>query len=223
MAYDQIVLIPGGGAEGTGAREILDLLAHPEAAGVTANDPRWRGWTSSSYSVAGPVIDTITEATVGYGERAEVLQEIDRMLAGIQVPIPEVVPVFIAPARRRGWTRLTKDYRRRLEGRGITRERWEAGADLRSARGHAPRAPRGAADLDVTMRYLSGPRGRGPSEQRILREFNQLRRPGWIPAGMSDDVVAALSQLRSPPSRWSAVRFVPAPDGEPWAMIVSFK
>ena len=77
MAYDQVILIPGGGAPGTGAREVIDLFTHPESMGVDPTDPRWRGWTSSNVSVAKPVVE---EPRTGYGERAEVLQQIDRML-----------------------------------------------------------------------------------------------------------------------------------------------
>lgn len=226
MAYDQVILIPGGGGPGTGAREVLDLFNHPESSGVPAGDPRWRGWTTATLEVASREAP-IGEARTGYDVEANVAQAINDLNAGLAVPTitRDRVPQSTGQQKRRtGWRRLSKGYRTRLERRGISQADWQAGADLRAARGHAPPVPRGAADFAVTMRYLSGPQGRGPDEQRALRAFNTAAlRPGWIPGGLSDDVVAALSQLRGTPSRWSGVQFVPAPDGEPWAMIVSFR
>jgi hypothetical protein len=74
--YDQVILIPGGGAPGTGAREVLDLFYHPESSGVVGNDPRWRGWTSGRVGVAEP----LPEPTTGYGERSDVLRRIEELL-----------------------------------------------------------------------------------------------------------------------------------------------
>ena len=122
-------------------------------------------------------------------------------------------------AGRSGWSRLTPAYRGRLERRGISRGAWESGADLRVARGHTPQRPRGAAPEPVTRAAVAGGR-LDDAQQRILRAF---RGPGWIPEGTSDDVRAALSQLRGQPSSWAGVRFVPAPRGEPWAMVVTPK
>jgi len=223
VAYDQLILIPGGGAEGTGAREVLDLFQHPEAHGVRADDPRWRGWTTSGVSVAEPRVDPVTEATVGYDVKSGERKAIDALLDDTQIPAIErnvVVQSTGQAKRRKGWSKLSKGYRQRLGRRGIKREQWEAGFDLRAARGHAPRPPRGAADLTLTMRAVTRPEALSGAERTAL---SRLVRPGWIPEGLSDEVVAALSQLRGTPSRWSAARFVPAPAGEPWAMIVSFR
>ena len=75
-AYDQVILIPGGGAAGTGAREVLDLFYHPESAGVPVGSARWRGWASEHATVATPM----GEAGGGYDVRSETLQAIDRLL-----------------------------------------------------------------------------------------------------------------------------------------------
>ena len=74
-AYDQIVLIPGGGGPGTGAREVLDLFFHPEASGVSGATPGWGAEVSGRG-------EALSEPSVGYGERSEVLQRIDELLAG---------------------------------------------------------------------------------------------------------------------------------------------
>jgi hypothetical protein len=220
VAYDQVILIPGGGGLGGGARDVLDLFNYPESWGVAPDDPRWRGWTTGRMSIA----QRITEASVGYDVEPGVTAAIEQLSRGEGEVVLERVVSTGQAKRRTGWTRLTKDYRRRLEGRGISRQDWESGADLRAARGHAPRPPRGAADYEITMRYLTDVQSRADAVQRTLREFNTAaRRPGWIPGGLSDDIVAALSQLRGTPSRWAAVRFVPAPNLEPWAMIVTFR
>jgi len=124
------------------------------------------------------------------------------------------------PTRRVGWSRLKSDYRRRLEASGISRSSWENGADLRAARGHVPAPPRGAAPIDIVERVVAG-EGE-PADLRELGVWNESRRPAWIPAGMTDDVAAALSQL-PPPKDWSEVKFYPASGGEPWRMVVERK
>lgn len=220
MAYDQVILIPGGGALGTGAREVIDLFSHPELHGVKPDDRRWRGWTSGRTTVAGP----LAEPSVGYDIPRNVERAIERLSRGEgEVTIERVVTAGQGTPRK-GWTKLSKPYRDRLERRGITRAGWESGADLRAARGHTPTPPRGAADYEITMRYLTSVEDRTPERQAALKAFNQEgTRPGWIPGGLSDDVVAALSQLRGTPAAWSGVVLVPAPSGEPWAMVVSYR
>ena len=74
--YDQVVLIPGGGAPGTGAREVLDLFSHPESAGVDPSDRRWQGWVSGNVRVA----ERLAEPSVGYGERADVMHQVEILL-----------------------------------------------------------------------------------------------------------------------------------------------
>ena len=122
------------------------------------------------------------------------------------------------PGRRTGWSKLSKPYRARLERQGITRSYWESGGDLRVARGHKPKRPSTAAPFEATMRMVSGA-GTEADQQRLA----QFRGPAWLPESLSYDVRAALSQLRGNPSTWAAVRFVPAPDGEPWGMVVTPK
>lgn len=124
------------------------------------------------------------------------------------------------PSRRVGWSRLKAPYRRRLEAKGISRSAWENGVDLRAARGHTPAPPRGAAPKEIVERVVSG-EGE-PADLRDLGRWNETMRPRWIPAGMTDDVAAALSQL-PPPKMWSDVVFYPASGGEPWRMVVNMK
>ena len=108
------------------------------------------------------------------------------------------------PGRRVGYSRLSKSYRARID-RTVGREAWEAGADLRAARGHVPE------------RVVSG----GGTDEDF-RELGTWTRPGWIPKTMREDVAGALSQLPNP-SRWSHVSFYAAPDGAPWRMVVEMK
>jgi hypothetical protein len=120
------------------------------------------------------------------------------------------------PGRRVGYSRLSKSYRARID-RTVGREAWEAGADLRVARGHVPKPPTTAAPVEVVERIVGG---QGTDED--FREIGLWNRPGWIPKTMREDVAGALSLLPSP-SRWSRVKFYAAPDGEPWRMVVEMK
>ena len=120
------------------------------------------------------------------------------------------------PGRRVGYRSLSKSYRERID-RTVGRKAWEAGADLRKARGHVPEPPKTAAPTDVVERVVSG--AGTPTD---FRELGLWNRPGWIPATMRDDVAGALSQLPNP-SRWSHVSFYAAPDGAPWRMVVEMK
>jgi len=78
--YDQVILIPGGGAPGTGARAILDLFFHPESAGVPHDAPQWRGFSTSQLDVAERPSGQPEEPSTGYGERSDVLAQIEAML-----------------------------------------------------------------------------------------------------------------------------------------------
>lgn len=123
------------------------------------------------------------------------------------------------PGRRVGFSRLSANYRRRIE-RTVGRSAWEAGVDLRAARGKKPAPPVGAAPPEITQRVIEG---RGTeADIRELGVWQATGRPRWIPAAMRDDVAAALSQLPNP-SKWSEVTFLAAPDGAPWTMIVTPK
>jgi hypothetical protein len=120
--------------------------------------------------------------------------------------------------RRRGWSKLSASYRRRLARSGITRQEWEAGADLRAARGHRPKPPSYAAPVDAVDRWVHN-KGTNADED-ALRAWREASGPDWIPGEwwVSIDVAGALSQL-PPPSTWSHVDFYPAA-GEPWRMVV---
>lgn len=125
-----------------------------------------------------------------------------------------------SPGRRVGWSKLTADYRGRIERAGITRSQWEAGADLRAARGKAPAPPAYAAPEELRTDLISG--------QATMHELERARdwtesalAPAWT-AGLDADVAVALSELPRP-SRWADVIFTPAADGEPWTMHVVMK
>lgn len=123
-------------------------------------------------------------------------------------------------ARRSGWSNLSASYRRRLKGAGITREQWIRGADLRKARGHAPR-PRGAAPAEIAER--AGRSQMAGDDQARIERWRSREAPDWLsrqaqPA-MSSDVAAVLSQIGIPPERWSTVIFQPHDDGT-WGMTV---
>ena len=120
------------------------------------------------------------------------------------------------PGRRVGFSRLSASYRRRIE-RTVGRDAWEAGADLRAARGKTPKPPPTAAPTKIVERVVGG--GGTPED---FRELGTWTRPGWIPKTMREDVAAALSQL-PPPSRWSHVSFHATADGAPWRMVVEMK
>lgn len=125
---------------------------------------------------------------------------------------------------RFGWASLKKPYRDRLAGRGITQRMWEDGADLRTARGHTDEvrrsAPKRSAPKQLTERLVSGEAS--ARDIREIRQWSRTSRPAWIPAGIRDDVAAALSQLPAPQS-WSSVTLYPVGDGQPWVMRVEFK
>lgn len=118
---------------------------------------------------------------------------------------------------RFGWRKLSKSYRARLERQGISQRAWEDGADLRKARGKAPKPRPTAPSPDLISRIV-----RTPTEKDLAELRAMFVRPAWIPRDMSTDVAAALSLLPDP-SRWKSVQFIPRPDGEPWTMIVQLK
>ena len=117
---------------------------------------------------------------------------------------------------RYGWRNLSQPYRARLERQGISQRSWEDGADLRKARGKAPKPQPGAATPELAQALATAP------TEAELSAAARLTRPSWIPAYISSDVAAVLSQL-PPYSRWSNVYFEPQPDGAPWRMTVELK
>lgn len=116
--------------------------------------------------------------------------------------------------RRVGWGQLSASYRRRLTGSGITREEWEAGVDLRKARGHTPAPP----IYEAPVQILGGSGGR--DDLRAVREWAESNlAPRWT-HGLDPDVAAALSQIPWPPDQWRDVVLTPRADGEAWSMRV---
>lgn len=101
-----------------------------------------------------------------------------------------------------------------MAGAGITRTEWQAGVDLRGARGHTPAPPRYEAPAQI----LGGSGGR--DDVRAVREWlDRGLAPRWA-QGLDPDVAAALSQIPWPPSEWGDVILTPRADGEPWTMRV---
>ena len=110
--------------------------------------------------------------------------------------------------RRRDWDALSPTYRKRLSGAGVTRTQYEAGADLRKARGKAPakiatRSPKGSATKRGTGRTASGG-GRRVSTfpntpRRTVRDWDNLSdayRKRLIGAGVTRDQYLAGADLR---------------------------
>jgi hypothetical protein len=126
-------------------------------------------------------------------------------------------------ARRTGWAKLSKSYKARLVRSGVTREQWQKGADLRTARGHKAAPPSTAAPITPTMAMTTGVGTN--ADQRRLSSWRRNRAPSWLPSAqlfMADDVAAALSQLRNP-KHWAKVDFYPQSDSQPWRMTVTYK
>ena len=124
-------------------------------------------------------------------------------------------------AKARNWNSLTPDYRRRLERNGLTKSKYEGGADLRAARGHAPR---GSQKLDRDQAALLNRAIRAEATpQEINRLEKILLRPSWLPDNVKvrPEVLGALSKLPNP-KNWKHVYIVPAENG-PWTMTVYTK
>jgi hypothetical protein len=110
--------------------------------------------------------------------------------------------------RQRDWEALSPTYRKRLSGAGVTRAQYEAGADLRKARGKAPattatRSPKGSATKRGTGRNASGGgrrvRTSPTTPRRTVREWNALSdayRKRLIGAGITRDQYVAGADLR---------------------------
>ncbi len=124
--------------------------------------------------------------------------------------------------RRTGWSKLTADYRRRLERTGITRRQWERGADLRSSRGHRPPPTLRPNVADAYAASIA--RNATEDQVSVLRSAVV---PWWVPKGLAYDVRVAFAQFRQPPSQWRPgpngepkVTLLPRANGDPWTVTV---
>jgi hypothetical protein len=133
----------------------------------------------------------------------------------------------VARSRRadsgRTWSSLSPGYRARLKsalGEGA-REKWLAGADLRSARSHKPAPPVGAAPRAVTERVVAGEGSMG--DLQVLRDWQAANPRGYYYSDMDYELAAVLSQIRTPPEDWAHVHIVPRPNSEPWTVTVTPK
>ena len=124
-------------------------------------------------------------------------------------------------AKARNWNSLTPSYKKRLERSGLTKSKYESGADLRAARGHALR---GSQTLDKEQKALLDRAIRADATpQEINRLEKVLLRPSWLPNSVKvrPEVLGALSKLPNP-KNWKHVYIVPAESG-PWTMTVYTK
>ena len=124
-------------------------------------------------------------------------------------------------AKTRNWNSLTPAYRKRLERSGLTKSKYESGADLRAARGHAPR---GSQNLDRDQLALLNRAIRAEATpQEINRLEKILLRPSWLPNSVKvrPEVLGALNKLPNP-KNWKHVYITPAEKG-PWTMTVFTK
>ncbi len=124
-------------------------------------------------------------------------------------------------AKSRNWNALTPAYKKRLERSGLTKSKYESGADLRAARGHAPR---GSQTLDREQKALLNRAIRAEATpQEINRLEKILLRPAWLPKSVEvrPEVLGALSKLPNP-KNWKHVYIVPSERG-PWTMTVYTK
>ena len=124
-------------------------------------------------------------------------------------------------AKARNWNSLTPAYKKRLERSGLNKSKYESGADLRAARGHAPR---GSQILDKEQKALLDRAIRAEATpQEINRLEKILLRPSWLPNSVKvrPEVLGALSKLPNP-KNWKHVYIVPAESG-PWTMTVYTK
>ena len=120
--------------------------------------------------------------------------------------------------RRVGWSKLKKGTRERYTAAGISRADWEAGADLRKARGHTPPPPPWMAPAEITQRVIGGRGTTGDLE--ALKTWASSAMAPWWTYGMDPDVKAALSLIPFPQRQWADVILTPAADDAPWTMRV---
>ena len=123
--------------------------------------------------------------------------------------------------KARNWNSLTPAYRKRLERSGLSKAKYESGADLRAARGHAPR---GSQSLDRDQMSLLNRAIRAEATpQEINRLEKILLRPKWLPSDVKvrPEVLGALNKLPDA-KNWKHVYIVPAEKGV-WTMTVYTK
>jgi len=123
-------------------------------------------------------------------------------------------------ARPRNWEGLSPTYRRRLEGAGITRASYEAGANLSKARGH--RLPSGAPNKALRAAAATGQFE--PGQRAELQAWRRSRAPKWL--GDSADVgneTAALVATLPNPKQWWGVEFIELKSSGKVEMIVTLK
>ena len=124
-------------------------------------------------------------------------------------------------AKPRNWNALTPAYRKRLERSGLNKRTYEAGGDLRKARGHAPR---GIQTLDDEQNQLLTKAIRAEATPKEIKRLeSMLLRPPWLPKGVKvrPEVYGALGRLPNPKT-WKHVYLVPADSG-PWTLTVYTK
>ena len=139
--------------------------------------------------------------------------------------LPTARPATGAKRTRRDWDTLTPAYRRRLERAGITRDAYTAGADLRTARGHAFRTPTPSGfPQESRDRVAAGTSN--PEDRRNVAAWRQSPSyPSWLPrdqADLDDQTAVILATIRPYPNAtdragrragWRNVEFTYNPDG----------
>lgn len=120
--------------------------------------------------------------------------------------------------KRSGWSKLSPEYRKRLERSGVNRKTWESGADLRTARGH--KEANGLKPVTNRQKELTQRAVNTDLTPRELKELERvITRPAWIPKDVRTEVAAALAQLPDPKT-WKDVQITPRDDGKAWTMVV---
>lgn len=123
--------------------------------------------------------------------------------------------------KARSWNNLTPAYRNRLERGGLSKSSYESGADLRKARGHAPKGFQTLNRDELALLNKAVRADATPQEIKKLEQF--LTRPSWIPKSseVRPEVYGALGKLPHPRT-WKHVYIVPTARG-PWEMTVYTK
>jgi hypothetical protein len=128
------------------------------------------------------------------------------------------------------YAHLTPAYKKRLASHGITPANYRQ-LDQNVARGHRSTRVVGAIDEGVLRRVVSGQGTVGEVTGGDL--LSRFTWPSWVPATVSNQqdgftyavdpvVAAALSRLPDPRT-WARFHFEPAPNDEPWLMVVEVK
>lgn len=128
------------------------------------------------------------------------------------------------------WRDLSPAYKARLQRHGITAKTHNR-SDKNLARGHRSTKAVGAIDESILRRILEGRGTVGEVAGADL--LSRFTWPAWVPHvvdnqqdGFSyavDPVVAAALSRLPDPRTWTSVTFEPAPDEQPWTMIVEIK